>query len=222
VRRTALVTGASRGLGFAVAQALGAGGWHVIATARTVGGLEELDDSIRAAGGTATLVPVDLTDGEGIARLGAAIAERWGGLELFVHCAAFGGALSPAAHGEIGDFDRAMAVNGRALLGLAAALEPMLRRARGLAVICDDPASGAFHAAYAASKAAAREIARAWAAESRNLGPEVRLFAPPPMPTALRRRFFPGEDRGRLTPCAAVAEALLRQIAGPKPDGPAG
>jgi NAD(P)-dependent dehydrogenase (short-subunit alcohol dehydrogenase family) len=209
----ALITGASRGLGHAVAAALGAAGRQVIATARTVGGLEELDDTIRAAGGPRpVLVPLDLAEGEAIARLGAAIAARWGRLDTFIHCAVHTIGLSPAGHVEAKDFDRAMAVNARALLHLVAALDPLLRAAQGQAVICDDRASGRFYAAHAATKAAAREIARSWAEETARTGPRVALFTPPPMPTACRARFFPGEDRAPLTPCAEVAAQLIATL----------
>lgn len=208
--RIALVTGASRGLGFAVARALGARGDHVVAVARTVGGLEELDDAIRPGGGATTLVPLDITDDPGLARLGRAIFDRWGRLDLWVHCAAQAAPLSPAAHVVEKEFDRAMAVNARALVRLIAMLEPLLTTGR--VVICDDPATGPFHAAYAASKAAARTIATAWAAERRAIGPRVTLFTPPPMPTALRARFHPGEDRSRLTDPASVADALLATL----------
>lgn len=207
----ALVTGASRGLGFAVAQALGARGWQVAAVARTVGGLEELDDAIRAAGGPpALLVPLDLTDDAGLARLGRALFDRWGGLDLWVHCAAEAPPLAPAAHAAGKDYDRAMAVNARALLHAIAMFAPLLKG--GSALLCDDPAAGKFHAAYAASKAAARAIAESWAAEVAGLGIRVELFRPPPMPTALRARFRPGENRAGLAEPAAVAGTLLARL----------
>lgn len=214
VDRIALVTGASRGLGYATAAALGARGWQVLAIARTVGGLEELDDAIRAAGGpSATLVPADITDSAALPRLGLAIHERWGRLDLLVHCAAHAPPLAPAPHIADKDMDRAMVVNGTALQRLIVMADPLLRAATSShAVFCDDPAGGKFWGGYAASKAAARALVTAYAAESVRTGPKVSLFAPPPMPTALRARFFPGEDRTRLSPCGEVAEALLSSI----------
>jgi NAD(P)-dependent dehydrogenase (short-subunit alcohol dehydrogenase family) len=215
VSRIALVTGASRGLGHAVASRLGGAGWQVVAVARTVGGLEELDDAIRRAGGPpATLVPLDLADRDGIARLAAAVMTRFGGLDLLIHCAVHAVPLSPVAHVAPKEFDRAMAINAGATLALIAACEPLLRARPGSeALFCDDPAAGKFHAAHAASKAAARAIVAAWAGEMAAIGPRVSLFVPLPMPTASRSRFHPGEAPGALTPPALAAERLLATLA---------
>jgi NAD(P)-dependent dehydrogenase (short-subunit alcohol dehydrogenase family) len=224
--RIALVTGASRGLGHAVARALGAAGAHVVALARTVGGLEELDDAIRAAaresGGAATLVPLDVTDDPGLERLGAALYERWGRLDIWAHAAIHASPLSPVGHIDAKDFDRALAVNLRATQRLVRVLDPLLRQSpRGRAVFFTDetgPAAGAgqrFHAAYRASKQGQIEIAAAWAREvEATPGLRVVFAAPPPMPTALRLRFYPGEPRDRLADPAAVADALLTGLAG--------
>ncbi|MEL6233270.1 MAG: SDR family NAD(P)-dependent oxidoreductase [Pseudomonadota bacterium] len=209
--RCALVTGASRGLGYATALALGSCGWQVIALARTVGGLEELDDAIRSNGGPqATLVPADLTNTDALPRLGLAIHERWGRLDLMVHCAAHAPPLAPAPHIAEKDADRAWQVNAQATQRLIVMADPLLRAApAGLAVFCDDPASGKFWGAYTASKAAARALVAAYREETQRTGPRVLSHMPPPMPTALRARFFPGEDRAGLTPCAEAAQALL-------------
>jgi NAD(P)-dependent dehydrogenase (short-subunit alcohol dehydrogenase family) len=214
----ALVTGASRGFGYACARAAAARGFHVVAVARTVGGLEELDDAIRAAGGAATLVPLDLTDEPAHGRLAEAIAGRWGALDLWIHAAAFAPALSPVAHADAKDLDRAFALNARATHRLIAALDPLLRAApAGVALLPDDRREGAaYWSAYAASKAAARAFWTAWAAETRatsRLRPA--LILPPPMPTALRARFFPGENRARLAEPDAVARALFDALAAP-------
>ena len=214
--RTVLVTGASRGLGRALAEALGAGGAEVVALARTTGGLEELDDAIRAAGGPrATLVPADVTDDDALARLGAAVHGRWGRLDLLVHAAAHAPPLAPVEHVEGKDLDRALAVNARAVQRLIRVTDPLLRLAPApRAVFFDDPHdAGRWHAAYAASKAAARVIVEAWAAEHARTPLEVRLLAPPPMPTAVRARFRPGEDPAGLTPPEIAARALLPEIA---------
>jgi NAD(P)-dependent dehydrogenase (short-subunit alcohol dehydrogenase family) len=211
----ALVTGASRGLGHALASGAAARGFHVLALARTVGGLEELDDAIKAAGGAATLVPLDLTDEPALTRLSEAVAGRWGRLDLWLHCAVHAPPLSPAPHADPKDFDRTFALNVRATQRLIAALDPLLRAApAGRAVLMDDLRDAEpFWGTYAASKAAARGFWTAWAAETRR-GPFRALRAlPPPMPTALRARFFPGEDRGGLTPCRAVAAHLLDALA---------
>lgn len=215
--KVALVTGASRGLGRATAQALGAGGAHVIALARTSGGLEELDDEIRAAGGTATLVPLDLTDDDGLARLGAAIYERWGRLDFWVHTAIFAPLLSPAHHIDPAHFDRALAFNVRATQRLIRVLDPLLRQAEaGRAVFPDDPdgRDARFHGAYQATKLAQMALASAWASEA-SATPNLRILTvtPPPMPTAMRSRFYPGEDRGRLTAPTEVARRLVEGLA---------
>jgi NAD(P)-dependent dehydrogenase (short-subunit alcohol dehydrogenase family) len=215
--RIALVTGASRGLGFAVARELGAAGAHVVALARTVGGLEELDDAIRAAGGAATLVPADITDDPALERLGAAVHARWGRLDLWVHAAIHAPALSPVGHIDAKDFDRALAVNLRATQRLVRVLDPLLRLSdRGRAVfLADETGAGQrFHAAYRATKRGQIEIAAQWAREvERTPGLRVVFAAPPPMPTALRARFYPGEPRDRLADPAEVAARFLAGLA---------
>lgn len=206
----ALVTGASRGLGFAVAREAAARGAHVLALARTVGGLEELDDAVRAAGGQATLVPLDLADDPALDRLAQAIAGRWGRLDLWVHCAVHPAPLSPAPMIDGKDIDRTLAAV-KATQHLIAALDPLLRAApAGRAVLPDDPHEAeSFYGCYAAGKAATRALWQAWARETRSSRFRPVLFTPPPMPTAVRARFFPGEDKGSLTPAAAVAPVLL-------------
>lgn len=219
--RIALVTGASRGLGYAVARELGARGAHVIALARTVGGLEELDDAIRAAGGTAgaTLVPVDLTDDPALERLGAALYERWGRLDLWAHTAIHAPGLSPAGHIDGKDLDRSLAVNLRATQRLIRVLDPLLRQSgAGRAMFfADGTGEGArFFGAYQATKQGQIAIATAWAREV-EATPALRVViaAPPPMPTALRARFYPGEDRARLADPATVARQLADDLSAP-------
>lgn len=214
--KAALVTGASRGLGRALAEMIGARGAEVVALARTTGGLEELDDAIRAAGGpSATLAPLDITDDAGVERLGAAIHQRWGRLDLLVHCAVHATPLSPCEHVSARDYDRAHAVNARATWQLIRCMDPLLRAAGGRAAFFDDPHdTGAFHGAYAASKAAARALTSAWAEETRNMPVQVVHLAPPPMPTAVRARFHPGEDKSALTSPRDAAEALLPDLLG--------
>ena len=211
--RIALVTGASRGLGYAVAEGLARGGAQVIALARTVGGLEELDE---AAGGGITLVPLDLTDDPGLERLGAAIHERWGRLDLWVHTAVHAPPLSPVEHVADKDLDRTLAVNLRAFQRLIRVVDPLLRRAEaGRAVwFADASAEQPFHGTYLAAKAGQQAIAAMWAAEIRATS-NIRVIAatPPPMPTALRARFYPGEDRSHLTAPSIVAGRLLAQLA---------
>ncbi len=210
-----LVTGASRGLGYALALAEAARGAHVVALARTVGGLEELDDAVKAAGGAATLTPLDVADDDGLARLGAAIHQRWGRLDRWLHCAVHAPPCAPASHAEAKDVDRAMAVNARATQRLIRVLDPLLRAApAGAAVLMDDRTEDRpFFAPYAASKTAARVWWSAWALETAKSPLRVRLALPPPMATATRARFFPGEDRERLARPAEVAGRMLAALA---------
>jgi NAD(P)-dependent dehydrogenase (short-subunit alcohol dehydrogenase family) len=216
----ALVTGASRGLGYAVARALGARGAQVVAMARTVGGLEELADDIQAAGGpNPTLVPLSMTDEGGLQRLALAIHERWGRLDLAVHCAAHAAPLSPAPHLADQDFDQSVEVNLKGTERLIVMLQPLLAAApAGRFVYAADSRAGQpFFGSYGATKAAAEALVRSWAAESARIGPRVVLFHPNPMPTALRARFFPGEDTSGLAPCADEAARLLEMLAAAEP-----
>lgn len=213
--KVALVTGASRGLGYAVAAELAGRGVHVIALARTVGGLEELDDQIAKGPGGCTLTPMDITDDPGLERLGAAIHGRWGHLDILVHCAAEAAPMSPAEHAAAKDFDKAMAVNARSCQRLIRVTDPLLKAAQGAEAIFiedDAPIGSKFNASYGASKAAARAIALSYAAETRKRGPKVWLAHPPAMPTALRARAHPGENTATLTPTRNVAEALVGLI----------
>lgn len=208
--RIALVTGASRGLGFAMARELAARGHHIVAVARTVGALEELDDRIREGGGSATLAPLDITDDGAMAHLARSLMERWGRLDLWAHCAIHAAPLTPAGHLDPKDFDRSVACNMRATASLIPMLEPLLRASKGTALFFDDPHQGEkFFATYAATKAGQVALARAWAAESERIGPRVVIARPNPMPTATRARFFPGEDRARLTSPADEARRIL-------------
>ncbi len=213
--RVVLVTGASRGLGYAVARALGSRGDQVIALARTVGGLEAVADAIEAAGGpTPTLVPVSLADEGGLQRLGLALHERWGRLDLVVHCAAHAAPLAPTPHIADRDFDTSVEVNLKGTERLVVMMAPLLLARPGgrFVYVADARAGQPFYGAYGASKAAAEALVRSWAAETRAIGPEVMLFHPNPMPTALRGRFYPGEDNTALAPCGAEAERLIATL----------
>ncbi|WP_243698767.1 SDR family NAD(P)-dependent oxidoreductase [Paracoccus alkanivorans] len=211
--RLALVTGASRGLGAALAEGLAARGYHVLAVARTVGGLEELDDRIRAAGGSATLAPMDVAEAAAMQQLTDAISGRWGGLDLWAHCAIHAAPLSPAQHIDGKDWSKSLLVNAEVTRGLIALLEPLLLARGGTAMFFDDPRSGEkFFGAYGASKAAQIGLAKSWQAETVKTGPRVIIARPAPMPTAVRARFFPGEDRTALTPCKSEAERILAEL----------
>lgn len=197
----ALITGASRGFGAALAEAL-APTHHVIAVARTTGALEELDDRIQAQGGQATLAPMDVTDAGAMQHLCRSIHDRWGKLDLWVHCAIHVSALTPADHLSDKDWDKQVETNIRATGRLIPYVSPLLQAAQnGTAVFIDDADTGGkFKAPYAASKAAQRALFAAWAAETEKEGhPRVLTFTPAPMPTATRARFYPGEDRSPLS-----------------------
>jgi NAD(P)-dependent dehydrogenase (short-subunit alcohol dehydrogenase family) len=212
-RPVALVTGASRGLGFSIAAALGAKGYHVIAVARTTGGLEELDDLIQKSGGSATLAPLNVTDENAMAHLAKSILERWGRLSLWVHAAIHAAPLSPAGHVDAKDFDKSVACNLRATANLIPLLEPLLRAGNGTALFLDDPRGGEkFFGSYGATKAAQIALARSWQAESEKIGPRVLIATPNPVATATRARFFPGEDRTKLADLHAEAARLVALV----------
>ena len=209
--KIALITGASRGLGTALAKAL-APTHHIVAVARTVGGLEELDDAITQAGGTATLAPMDITKPDAMAQLCRSIHDRWGGIALWVHTAIHAAPLTPVAHMDAKDWTNSVAGNVTPLGHLIPYIAPLLGR-DGQAVFFDDPAAAQmYHGAYGASKAAQITLARAWAAESAKSGPKVHVLTPAPMPTATRARFHPGEDRTALTHPYAEAARLLQLL----------
>lgn len=210
--RIALVTGASRGLGYAVARQLCARGDTVFALARTLGGLEDLDDAVNADGGNRpTLLPLDVTDDAAIERLGAAIHERHGKLDILVHCAAHATPLSPVNHIAKKDLEKAWSVNARAVQQLLRSVDPLLRESDDpRAIFMLDPHDGApFWGAYAATKDAGLALARAYAAEVQKAGIVCMFHQPPDMPTALRARFYPGQTPETLTPCAEAAQGVV-------------
>ncbi|MBX9945699.1 MAG: SDR family NAD(P)-dependent oxidoreductase [Reyranella sp.] len=212
--RLALITGASRGLGAAMAVAYAREGAHCVLVARTVGGLEAVDDKIKALGGTATLVPLDVSDGPGLDRLGAALHERFGRLDVLLGNAAILGTLSPVGHIDPKVFERVMAVNVTANWRLIRSMDPLLRAAdAGRAIFVTSGISRravAYWSAYAASKAALDMMVGVWAAEVAHTPLRVNLYNPGPMPTGMRRDAFPGEDPATLPPPEAHAEALIR------------
>lgn len=213
-RKIALITGASRGLGAALAETLAARGWDVLAVARTTGALEELDDRIKAArvpgGGAATLAPMNVTDPDAMAHLAQSVAGRWGGLDLWAHCAIHDAPLSPAAHSDAKEWDKSIATNLRAPATLIPLIDPLLRVRQGTALFFDDPQAGQkFLGVYGATKAAQISLARSWQAETLRTGPRVVIATPAPMPTALRARFYPGEDRKDLASPRTEAIRIL-------------
>ena len=202
VGRVALITGASRGIGAAVAKRFAAEGAHVVLVARTVGGLEEVDDAVQALGGTATLAPFDLKDRDAIDRLGAALYERYGKLDILVGNAAQLGVLSPLGHIEPAVWDEVMAVNVTANWRLIRSMDPLLRASdAGRAIfVTSGVASGVFPylGAYATSKAALEMMVRTYAGEIAKTNVRVNLLDPGVVRTALRAEAFPGENPASL------------------------
>jgi len=214
--RIALVTGASRGIGKSTALALAKAGAHVVALARTVGGLEELDDAIQAAGGTATLVPIDIKDGEGLDRLGYTLFERYGRLDILVGNAGILGSVSPVGHLEPKDWDNVIAVNLTANWRLIRSMDPLLRKSEaGRAVFVTSGVSWkatAYWGLYATSKAGLNTLVRTYANETESTPVRVNLFSPGPTRTRMRAAAMPGEDPETLPPPEEVAEALLPMV----------
>jgi short-subunit dehydrogenase len=211
--QVALVTGASRGIGAATARALAAQGAHVVLTARTAGGLEEVEEAIHAAGGSATIAPMDLTENESIARLAAAVEGRWPALDVLVLNAATLGSLSavPAIDGK--DFAKVLTLNVSAQAALLAAFDVSLRKARAARVIGLTSGTArnprAYWGMYAASKAAFENLLLSYGEEVRHItGIRCALVNPGPTRTAMRARAFPGEDPASLKPPEAVAERV--------------
>jgi NAD(P)-dependent dehydrogenase (short-subunit alcohol dehydrogenase family) len=209
----ALVTGASRGLGAAVAVELAKLGAHVVLTARTQGGLEETDDSVRAVGGTATLLPLDLHDGASIDAIGPSVYGRFGRLDVVVHCAGVLGKLTPVGHIQPNDWADVVAVNLSAAWRLIRTCDPLLRQApSGRAVFVTDARAReplAYWGAYGATKAGMEHLVRTWAAELSITRVRVSLFDPGPMRTRLRAAAFPGIDPATLPLPEAVAPRLV-------------
>jgi NAD(P)-dependent dehydrogenase (short-subunit alcohol dehydrogenase family) len=211
--RIALVTGASRGIGRAAALALAGAGAHVILVSRTVGGLEEVDDEIQKAGGSATLVPLDLKDFPALDRLGASLFERWGRLDAFLGNAGVLGTLTPLSHLEPKHFQELVDVNVTANWRLLRSLDPLLRASDAGRVLF--VSSGAarkhtpFWGGYAMSKAALESIALTYAAECEPTKVRVNLFNPGPLRTKMRAKAFPGEDPQSLRPPEAAVPTIL-------------
>lgn len=209
--KTALITGASRGLGAALAEAL-APTHHIIAVGRTTGALEELDDRIKACGGSATLAPMDITTPEAMAVMCRGIHDRWGSLDIWFHTAIHAAPLAPTDHIDTRDMAKSVACNITATATLITYVAPLLGQS-GDAVFFDDPRAGTkFFGSYGATKAAQIALARSWQTEAATIGPRVHIVTPEPMPTATRARFFPGEDRDKLSDIHAQAAAVLAQL----------
>lgn len=212
-QRVALVTGASRGIGRAVALALAEQNIHVLLLARTQGGLEDVYDEIVTANGEATGVPMDLTDYDAIDRLGGVIAERWGKLDIFVGNAGILGPISPVAHMTPSEFEKTLAVNVTSNARLIRALEPLLLASdAGHAVFLTSGAAYStkpFWGAYSASKAALDALVKSWANEQKNTSLKINLYSPGPVRTAMRAQAMPGENPSTLPTAEDVAPQIV-------------
>lgn len=211
--RIALVTGASRGIGRAAALALAEAGAHVILVARTVGGLEEVDDEIQKAGGHATLVPLDIRDFPALDRLGESIFQRWGRLDAFLGNAGVLGTLSPVTHLEPKVFQELLDVNVTANWRLIRSLDPLLRASDAGRVVMLSSGAARKHTpywgGYAMSKAALESVTLTYAEECANTKVRVNLLNPGPLRTKMRAKAFPGEDPAMLEPPEAVVPLIL-------------
>jgi NAD(P)-dependent dehydrogenase (short-subunit alcohol dehydrogenase family) len=211
--RIALVTGASRGIGAATARLLAAEGAHVIIAARTQGGLEELDDQIRAAGGSATLMPIDLTDFATIDRMGAAVFERWKKLDILIGNAALLGGMGPVAHYRPEVWDETYSINVTANFRLIRSFDPLLRASdAGRAVFVTSIAARlprAYWGLYSSSKAALEMMVKCYAAEVEKTPIRVNLFNPNRTRTVMRAEAYPGEDPQTVKTPEEAAEQMM-------------
>ena len=212
--RIALVTGASRGIGAATARALGAAGAHVVLTARTAGGLEEVEEAIYASGGSATIAPMDLTENESVARLAAAVGERWPALDVLVLNAASLGSLSAAPAIDFKEFAKVLTLNVTAQAAMLAAFDPLLKAAKQARVLGITSSVGrtprAYWGTYGASKAAFENLLLSYGEEVRHIsGVRVGVVDPGATRTKMRARAFPGENPDTVKAPEAVAERIL-------------
>jgi NAD(P)-dependent dehydrogenase (short-subunit alcohol dehydrogenase family) len=215
--KLALVTGASRGIGAATAEALAAAGSHVILVARTANALESVDDRIHDAGGTSTIAPLDLTDSTSIAKLAAAIAERWDALDILILNAAMLGSLTPVEHIDPKEYARVLGLNLIANQAVIAAFDPLLRRSERADVVALTSSVGseprAFWGAYGSSKAALETLLGAYADETGHSGRiRVHIVDPGATRTRMRQLAFPGEEPDSVKPPESVAAAIVERL----------
>jgi len=222
--RIALVTGASRGIGAATAEALAAQGAHVILVARSASALEEVEERIHDAGGTATIAPLDLTEGESIGKLAGAVSERWAKLDILVLNAAMLGSLTPVQDIDPKEYSRLLSLNLLANQALIAAFDPLLKRAEHAHVVAITSSVGteprAFWGAYGSSKAALEVLVRSYADETEHTGRiTVHVVDPGATRTRMRALAFPGEEPESVKPPQLVATAILERLLTDAPSG---
>ena len=216
-KKIALVTGASRGIGAATAEMLAREGWHVIITGRTEAGLKDVDDRIHQAGGTATIAPFDLTDGDAIDRLGSAIGARWGRIDALILNAAQLGTLAPVPHLDLKEWDKLLAINLTANMRLIRALDPWLRQSAAGQVVAVTSSVGAapraYWGGYAATKAALENLVSTYGEEVKNISAiRTHIVDPGATRTVMRARAFPGEDPARVKPPEDAARLILDRL----------
>jgi NAD(P)-dependent dehydrogenase (short-subunit alcohol dehydrogenase family) len=222
--KLALVTGASRGIGAATAEALAAAGAHVVLVARTPSALEEIEERIHEVGGTATIAPLDLTDGESIGKLAVAVAERWERLDILVLNAAMLGSLSPVQDIDPKEYSRLLSLNLLANQALIAAFDPLLKRADRADVVAITSSVGreprAFWGAYGSSKAALETLLESYADETEYTGRiRVHIVDPGATRTRMRALAFPGEEPESVKPPEVVAKAIVERVTANAPTG---
>ncbi|MGI8931057.1 MAG: SDR family NAD(P)-dependent oxidoreductase [Sphingomicrobium sp.] len=222
--KLALVTGASRGIGAATAKALGAAGVHVVLVARTASALEAVDDAIHEAGGTSTIAPLDLTESDSIAKLAAAVAERWDALDILILNAAMLGSLTPVEHIDPKEYGRVLGLNLLANQAMIAAFDPLLRKADRADVVALTSSVGseprAFWGAYGSSKVALETLLSAYADETEHSGRiRVHIVDPGATRTRMRQLAFPGEEPDSVKPPEVVAAAILDRLLSDAPSG---
>lgn len=212
-KKIALITGTSRGLGYQLSKTLSKKNYHIIAVAKTIGGLEELSDEITSVGGNVTLVPLDLSKETNIKNLYFSLFEKWKKLDILIHSAATPSPFTLTHTININDLEKCFKNNTYITLNLIKYFDPLLKKTKSSKFIyIDDKANGKFKACYSATKSASREIVNSYYLENIKLGPKVFIVEPLPMPTSLRRKFYPGEDTSKLSTCELEAEKIIKKL----------
>ena len=205
---SALITGASRGLGAELARVLSST-YHIIAVSRTIGALEALDDQIKKSGGSSTLVPIDLTDENAVSQLCRSIFERWGKIRLWAHTAIHAAPLGPVMTIDNKDWEKSVTNNVTALAKLIPMVSPLLEENSKAIFFEDNTIMEKFSSIYGATKAAQIHLVKTWKNECKSTGPQIYVLQPNPMPTAVRARFYPGENRKNLQSVEIEAKRLV-------------
>ena len=204
----ALVTGASRGLGAELAQILSST-HHVVAVSRTIGALEALDDRIKKCGGSSTLAPIDVTDENAVTQLCRSIFDRWGKVKIWAHTAIHAAPLGPVITTDSKDWEKSVTNNVTALAKLIPMISPLLEEDSKAVFFEDNTIMKKFSSIYGATKAAQMHIVKTWQNECKSTGPKIYVLQPNPIPTAVRARFYPGENRKELQSVNVEAKRLV-------------